>query len=77
MRRTQLYLDEAQYRWLKSQAGTRGSIAEVVRGLIDAARARRPDVSRDPLIRHLLTEPAGEASEPTTVATLDDDLYGR
>jgi hypothetical protein len=76
MRRTQLYLDEAQYRWLKSQAGRRGSIAEVVRGLIDAARTRQADASRDPLIQHLLGEPSERGNEQTTVQTLDDDLYG-
>ncbi len=76
MRRTQLYLDEAQYRWLKAQAGQRGSIAGVVRALIEAARTKRPDISRDPLIRHLLAEPAEAGTGPTSVSTLDDDLYG-
>ena len=38
--RTQLYLDEGQYRWLKQRAGESGSIAAVVRDLIDAERAR-------------------------------------
>ena len=77
MRRTQLYLEEAQYRWLKSQAGRHGSIAEVVRALIDAARARQPDALRDPLIRHLLAEPSRRRTKRSTVETLDDDVYGR
>jgi hypothetical protein len=77
MRRTQLYLEEVQYRWLKSQAGRRGSIAEVVRELIDVARTNQPDASADPLIEHLLAEPSKTAGEPTTVHDLDDDLYGR
>jgi hypothetical protein len=76
MRRTQLYLDESQYRWLKSQARRRGSIAEVVRDLIDAARARQEDPSTDPLIQHLLADPAPTAAKPSSVRTLDDDLYG-
>ncbi len=77
MRRTQLYLDEAQYRWLKSQAERRGSIAAVVRGLIDGARGRQEDVSGDPLIRHLLADAPGNDKQRSTVQTLDDDLYGR
>jgi hypothetical protein len=77
MRRTQLYLEDAQYRWLKAQAGRRGSIAGVVRGLIDAARTRQPDVSGDPLIRHLLADPAAKGKKQTTVQTLDREVYGR
>lgn len=77
MRRTQLYLEEAQYRWLKSQAGRRGSIAEVVRALIDGARSQQPDASGDPFIRYLLAETPGRGRKRTTVQTLDDDLYGR
>ena len=76
-RRTQLYLDEDQYRWLKQRAARGGSIAEVVRGLIDAARAERRDASGDPLIRYLLEEPAGDGGTPSSVATVDEDIYGR
>jgi hypothetical protein len=65
------------YRRLKSEARRRGSIAAVVRGLIEAARARQRDASRDPLIQHLLCEPSERGKEQTTVQTLDDDLYGR
>jgi hypothetical protein len=74
--RTQLYLDDAQYRWLKQQARDGGSIASVVRGLIDAARSRRPSQARDPLIRYLMDEPASEGGSESTVETLDQDLYG-
>jgi hypothetical protein len=77
--RTQLYLDDVQYRWLKQQASQGRSIAEVVRELIDAARSRRPSQARDPLIRYLLEEPAAEAAEgvdDSTVQTLDQDIYG-
>jgi len=75
-RRTQLYLDEDQHRWLKQRAGRTGSIAEVVRGLIDAARAERPDPHHDPLIEYLLEKPPGRGKRRSSVTTLDDDLYG-
>lgn len=75
MHRTQLYLDDGQYRWLKQQAGRRGSIAAVVRDLIEDARARRtPD--GDALIRFLLEDPAAAPAAASTVETLDRDLYG-
>jgi hypothetical protein len=74
--RTQLYLDEGQYRWLKQQARRGGSIAAVVRELIDTARARRPDSAGDPLIRYLTDEPPAEGAGDSTVQTLDRDLYG-
>jgi hypothetical protein len=75
--RTQLYLDEAQHRWLRQRAGRSGSIAAVVRELIDAERARRPDPSGDPLLSYLVEEPPGQGREETSVATLDRELYGR
>lgn len=74
--RTQLYLDQAQYRWLKQRAGERGSIAEVVRDLIDGARLRRPSAARDPLIRYLSEDEPADGGTPSTVETLDRDLYG-
>lgn len=74
--RTQLYLDDGQYRWLKQQARQGGSIAGVVRDLIEAARSRRPSHARDPLIRYLVDEPPAEGSDGSTVQTLDEDLYG-
>lgn len=74
--RTQLYLEDSQYRWLKRRAGERGSIAEVVRDLIDAARAPRPDAASDPLISYLTEDPAGDGNVDSTVETLDRDLYG-
>jgi len=75
--RTQLYLDEGQYRWLKQRAGEAGSIAAVVRELIDAERARRLDPSDDPLLRFLVSEPAAKGKGQTSVESLDRDLYGR
>lgn len=74
--RTQLYLDEAQYRWLRQRAGESGSIAAVVRELIDAERARRLDPGADPLLSYLLDEAPGKGAEGTSVVTLDRDLYG-
>jgi len=75
--RTQLYLDEGQYRWLQRRAGEAGSIAAVVRDLIDAERARHADPAADPLLRFLAEEPPARGREQTSVATLDRDLYGQ
>jgi hypothetical protein len=75
--RTQLYLDDAQHRWLRQRAGKSGSIAAVVRELIDAERARRPDPGADPLLTYLVADAPGRGAEATSVTTLDRDLYGR
>jgi hypothetical protein len=75
--RTQLYLDEAQHRWLRQRAGKSGSIAAVVRELIDAERARRPDPVADPLLSYLVADAPGRGREGTSVTTLDRDLYGQ
>jgi hypothetical protein len=75
--RTQLYLDEAQHRWLRQRAGKSGSIAAVVRELIDAERARRPDRAADPLLSYLVDDEPGRGREGTSVKTLDRDLYGQ
>ena len=75
--RTQLYLDEGQYRWLKQQAGESGSIAAVVRELIDAERSRRLDPAEDPLLRYLVSEAPAKGRRRTSVEDLDRDLYGR
>jgi hypothetical protein len=74
--RTQLYLDEGQYRWLRERAGKAGSIAAVVRELIEAERARLADPAGDPLLRFLVEESPGRGLEGTSVTTLDRDLYG-
>jgi hypothetical protein len=74
--RTQLYLDEGQYRWLRQRAGEAGSIAAVVRELIDAERARGADRSADPLLSYLLDEAPGRGRGSTSVSSLDRDLYG-
>lgn len=75
--RTQLYLDDAQYRWLRQRAGKSGSIAAVVRELIDAERARRADPAVDPLLSFLVADAPSRGREQTSVTTLDRDLYGR
>jgi len=75
--RTQLYLDDSQYRWLKQRAGGSGSIAAVVRELIDAERRRLADPAADPLLRFLVEERPAKGREATSVETLDRDLYGR
>jgi hypothetical protein len=74
--RTQLYLDEGQYRWLKQRAGGAGSIAAVVRELIDAERAQLADPAADPLLRFLAEDSPGRGRKGTSVTTLDHDLYG-
>jgi hypothetical protein len=74
--RTQLYLDDGQYRWLKQRAGGAGSIAAVVRELIDAERARLADPAADPLLRFLVEDSPGRGREDTSVTTLDRDVYG-
>lgn len=74
--RTQLYLDDGQYRWLKQRAGEAGSIAAVVRDLIDTERARGVDPARDPLLSYLVDEAPGKGRKGTSVSSLDRDLYG-
>jgi hypothetical protein len=74
--RTQLYLDEGQYRWLKQRAGEAGSIAAVVRDLIDAERTRGVDPTKDPLLSYLVDEAPGKGRKGTSVSSLDRDLYG-
>jgi hypothetical protein len=75
--RTQLYLDEDQYRWLKRRANG-NSIAGVVRELIDAEREREPEPSMedDPFIQYLLYAPRIKTGRPSSVTTIDQELYG-
>lgn len=73
--RTQLYLDEDQHRWLRRRAGRTGSIAGVVRELIDDARRGTP-YEDDPFIRYLADEPPVDGGRDSTVTTIDRDLYG-
>lgn len=73
MRKVQLYLTEAQYRLLKQRAGERGSIAQVVRELIDAA-GRPSDYRADPFYRRVVgnKEPSGDT---TSAEQAKRDLY--
>ncbi len=73
--RTQLYLDDDQHRWLRARAREAGSIAAVVRQLID--QARRTPLEDDSLIHYLTEAPPAAAAEPSSVTDLDRDLYGR
>jgi hypothetical protein len=74
--RTQLYLEEDQYRWLRQRAGQGGSIAGVVRDLIDTARSRKASPASDPLLQYLTQEPPARAERFSTVTDLDRDVYG-
>jgi hypothetical protein len=74
--RTQLYLEDDQYRWLRRRAGSSGSIAGVVRELIDAARSRRPSPAADSLIEYLIDETPADSRKTSTVESLDQDIYG-
>ncbi len=75
-RRTQLHLDPDQYRWLKRRAGERGSIAGVVRELIDDARSRPVGTADDPLVRFLVEDPPAAGGRNPAVSDLDWDVYG-
>ena len=74
--RTQLYLDEDQYRWLKQRAAKGGSIAGVVRRLIDAERSRSANPDGDSFVRYLLSESPADSGGRSSVETIDRDLYG-
>ena len=76
--RTQLFLTDAQYRWLKVRAASAGSIAQVVRDWIDSEMSVDPVKLRDdPLISFMLDGPHGSDDGPiTSVTTIDEDLYG-
>lgn len=77
MHRTQLFLTDEQYRWLKIRAGNTGSIAAVVRDWIDSEMAVSPDDLRnDPAIKFMLEGPRGDSGPIFSVTTIDQDLYG-
>ncbi|MGH2862591.1 MAG: hypothetical protein ACRDLT_13965 [Solirubrobacteraceae bacterium] len=74
--RTQLFLTDEQYRWLKIKADA-GSIAAVVRDWIDSEMHVDPeDLRNDPAIKFLLEGPVDTSGGPSTVTTIDQDLYG-
>lgn len=75
--RTQVFLTDEQYRWLKIRAGSAGSIAAVVREWIDSEMAVDPEKLRnDRAIRSLLDGPFDTSGPPSSVTTIDQDLYG-
>lgn len=74
--RTQIFLTDEQYRWLKVRAGSVGSLAAAVRELIDAEMEPGPDLRDDPAIRFMLSEPEPATGVPSSVTTIDQDLYG-
>jgi len=75
--RTQLNLTTAQYRWLKVKAGSEGSIAAVVRDWIDSEMTvDSTELRNDPAIRFLLDGPKDTSGPPSTVTTIDRDIYG-
>lgn len=74
--RTQLFLTDEQYRWLKVKAGP-GSIAAVVRDWIDSEMVIDPRQLRDdPAIRSLLDAPYDDDGPRSSVTTIDQDIYG-
>lgn len=75
MRKVQLYLSEAQYRLLKQRAGDQGSIAQVVRDLIDSAGL--PDEPHDDaFFRHVMGVAEG-TGDRTPAEQAKRDLYSR
>jgi hypothetical protein len=74
-RKLQLYVTERQYRLLKQRAGSHGSIAAVVRDLIDRS-AMPADLEDDPFFRHLIKEKDG-SGERYDAQEAKRELYER
>lgn len=74
-RKVQLYVTERQYRLLKQRADKRGSIAAVVRDLIDQS-AIPADAEADPFFQHVIAEKEG-SGEPYDAQEAKRDLYQR
>lgn len=72
-RKVQLYVTERQYRLLKQRAGTRGSIAAVVRDLIDQS-ATPDDAAADPFFQRVVAEKRG-SGESYDAHEAKRDLY--
>jgi hypothetical protein len=75
MRKVQLYLTEAQYRLLKQRAGKTGSIAQVVRDLVDGT-GRPDDPQEDPFFKHVMA-PKPASGDATPAGEAKRDLYNR
>jgi hypothetical protein len=75
--RTQLYLTDFQYRWLVRRAKqSNGSIAGVVRELIDDAQDRYLP-GEDTFVKYLAEDPPSRGKKKSSVTNLDSDLYGK
>ncbi|MDQ3991964.1 MAG: hypothetical protein M3245_06635 [Actinomycetota bacterium] len=74
-RKVQLYLTEEQYRFVKQRAAERGSIAQVVRDLIDEA-GRPNDPRSDPFYQHLIETKKG-SGRSYDAESAKRELYGR
>jgi hypothetical protein len=74
-RKLQLYVTERQYRLLKQRAGKRGSIAAVVRDLIDQS-AIPADAEADPFFQHVIAEKDG-SGEAYDAPQAKRDLHRR
>lgn len=75
MRKLQLYVTEEQYRLMKQRAGEGGSIAQVVRDLIDEAGQPSAPMG-DPFYRHLLSPKEG-SGRTYAAEEAKRDLYKR
>lgn len=74
--RTQLYLDDSQYHYIKDLARSEGkSIAQIIRGWIDKKRKRRlaKRYLKDPFIK---SRGIFSSGRPDMGRNFDDYLYG-
>ena len=74
-RKLQLYLTERQYQLLKRRAGERGSLAGVVRDLIDQS-AMPKNAEADPFFQHVMNEKQG-SGQPYDAQEAKRTLYKR
>lgn len=74
-RRTQVYLREQEYQYLKQRAVKEGSIAKVVRSLIDEKLKAPVDYKNDPFYKWLTTPI--ETGIPDLAKEHDKYLYGK
>lgn len=74
-RKLQLYVTERQYRLLRQRASQRGSIAGVVRDLIDQS-AMPADAEADPFFQHVVS-PKDGSGQPYEAQEAKRDLYRR
>ncbi len=72
-RKLQIYLSDEEYQYLKQAAGQRGSMAGVVRQLIENARRARYPIE-DPFYRHIVLEKEGD-TRPYDAEDAKRELY--